>query len=73
MAERKAHGHECGQAVAQAQELETYLSDDELAALLEVFEEQNSARAYLRIKTNELWKAWVKHKLTTAGITPSFV
>jgi hypothetical protein len=73
MEERKARGHECGQAVAQAQELETYLSDDELAALLEVFEEQNSARAYLGIKTNELRKAWVKRKLTTAGITPSFV
>jgi len=73
MAERKACGQECGQALAQAQELEKYLTNDELAALIEVLEEPKSAKAYLVIKTAELWRAWIKHKLTALGIEPSFL
>lgn len=73
MAERKACGQEFGQAVMQAQEVETYLTTDKLAALLEVFGEQNSAKAYLCIKTAEVQKAWIKYKLTALGIVPSFV
>lgn len=73
MAERSARGQECGQAVARAQELETFLNADELAALLEVFEDRNSAKAYLGIKTDKLRKAWIKRKLTASGIIPSFV
>jgi hypothetical protein len=64
---------ECGQALAQAQESEKYLTNDELAALIEVLEEPKSAKAYLVIKTAELRRAWIKRKLTALGIEPSFI
>jgi hypothetical protein len=54
-------------------ELETYLTNEELAALIEVFEELNSAKAYLAIKTAEIWRAWIKHKLTVLEIVISSV
>ena len=72
MAERQTCGQECVQVVSQAQEMELYLNDDELAALIEVFEEHNAAKAYLGIKTSELHKAWIKCKLNVLGMTPSF-
>lgn len=54
--------------------METYLNVDELTTLLEVFEDQNFASTYLLMKTAsvELWKAWVKLKLTARGIITFF-
>ena len=52
--------------------MELYLNNDELTALIEVFEEHNAAKAYLGIKTSELHKAWIKGKLNALGMTPSF-
>jgi hypothetical protein len=72
MAERQVRGQECQEAVKQVQETETYLTTDELAALLEVFEDHNSASTYLGIKTPELRKAWIRRKLVASKMTPSF-
>ena len=73
MAERQSRGQECQQAVNQVQETEKYLTTDELAALIEVFEDHNSASTYLGIKTPELRKAWIRRKLVASKMTPSFV
>jgi hypothetical protein len=53
-----------------AQDLETNLSDDQLAVLLELFQSDVSmADAYMVIKHEPLWKAWVQRKLKLLGIT----
>ena len=54
----------------QVQTVELNLSSDELAALLEIFEEDSTANAYLQIKSNDLRRAWVRRKLAGAGVTP---
>ena len=73
MAERQNHGIEHEQAVVSVQDMETYLNNDELAALLEVFEDHNSTKGYLGIKTPDLCKAWIQRKLIALGLTPSFM
>jgi hypothetical protein len=60
------------QAMDKAQTVETDLSADELATLLENFEDEKAANAYLRIKGDDLRgddlrKAWVKRKLAAAA------
>jgi hypothetical protein len=57
------------EAMDRAQEMETDLSDDSLAALLEVFQtEEGSAMAYLSIKIESVRKAWVKRKLARVSL-----
>lgn len=59
------------EAMIRAQELESDLSDDSLAALLEVFQDdEGSAMAYLSIKTESVRKAWVKRKIARATQMP---
>lgn len=53
-------------AIERAQEVESDLTPDELAGLLEVFQkERDSARAYLLIKNDSVRKAWIKRKLAS--------
>lgn len=56
------------QAMDKAQDIEHDLSPDELATLLEIFEEESTAKAYLQIRddANDLRKAWVRRKLAAA-------
>jgi hypothetical protein len=54
-------------AMDKAQTVECDLSSDELATLLEIFEEESTANAYLQIRTDELRKAWVRRKLAAAA------
>jgi hypothetical protein len=57
-------------AMERAQDLETDLSDDQLAALLELFQSDvSTADAYMVIKREPLRKAWVQRKLKLSGIT----
>jgi hypothetical protein len=57
-------------AMEHAQDLETNLSNDQLAALLELFQFNVSiADAYMVIKCELLWKAWMQRKLKLSGIT----
>jgi hypothetical protein len=57
-------------AMERAQELETYLSDDHLAALLELFQtDVSTADAYMVLKRDNLRKAWVQRKLRLSNIT----
>lgn len=54
----------------RAQQLETHLLPDVLAALIEILEEnEDSAKAYLWISIESVRKAWVKHKLSKIGVT----
>lgn len=68
--ERQERVQQRQEAIELALKLETYLSDDELAALLDVFQkEEGSASSYLSITANEgLRKAWVKRKITFASV-----
>jgi hypothetical protein len=51
-------------AMDRAQDLETDLTSEQIAALLELFEaEANTADAYLNIKRDDVRKAWVRRKL----------
>ena len=52
------------------QTVELDLSSDELAALLEIFEEDSTVNAYLQIKSNDLRRTWVRHKLAGASVSP---
>jgi len=46
------------------QEVDSDLSVDELAGIIELFEQDHdSAKVYLAIKTEGVWKAWIKQKL----------
>jgi hypothetical protein len=57
-------------AMERAQELETELSDDHLAALLELFQSDvSTADAYMVLKRDNLRKAWVRRKLELSDIT----
>lgn len=59
------------EATDRAQELERDLSDDDLAALIDVFQtEEGSAMAYLAIKIESVRKAWVKRKISFATQVP---
>jgi hypothetical protein len=52
------------EAIDLAQEIETDLTDDELARLLEAFQADNTNPVtYLQIKHEKLRKAWVKRKV----------
>ena len=54
-----------------AQGKETYLPDEDLAALFGVFQkEEGSALAYLSIKTEGVRKAWVKRKIASVMLPP---
>lgn len=58
------------EAVERAQQLETHLLPDVLAALIEILEEnEGSAKAYLSISIESVRKAWVKRKLSKIGVT----
>jgi len=51
-------------AMERAQDKETHLTSDQIAALLELFEaDVNKADTYLRIKDDDVRRAWVKRKL----------
>ena len=65
------HGGTSAQAMNQAQTVELDLLSDELAVLLEIFEEDSTANAYLQIKSDDLRRAWVRHKLAGASVTPT--
>lgn len=56
------------QAMDKAQTVELDLSPDELAALLEILEEESAANAYMQIRRDDLRVAWVKRKLAGAGV-----
>ena len=57
-----------------AQGKETYLPDEDLAALFDVFQkEKGSALAYLSIKTEGVRKAWVKRKIASVMLPPQLV
>ena len=59
------------EAMELAQGKETYLPDDDLAALFDVFQkEEGSALAYLSIKTEGVRKAWVKRKIASVMLPP---
>ena len=54
-----------------AQGKKTYLPDEDLAALFDVFQkEEGSALAYLSIKTEGVRKAWVKCKIASVMLPP---
>jgi hypothetical protein len=53
-------------AMERVQEVDSDLTPDELAGLIEVFQkERDSARAYLLIKNEGVRKAWIKRKLAS--------
>jgi hypothetical protein len=61
------------EAMERAQEKESYLSDDDLATLFDVFQkEEGSATAYLNnlLEKDSLRKAWVKRKIALAPVLP---
>ena len=66
----REHGGASARAMNQAQTVELDLSSDKLAALLEIFEEDSTVNVYLQIKSNDLRRAWVRHKLAGASVTP---
>ena len=64
------HKNTISEAVEHAQQLETHLLPDVLAALIKILEEsKGSAKAYLSISIESVWKAWVKRKLSKIGVT----
>jgi hypothetical protein len=59
-------------AMDRVQELESSLSPDQLAGLLEIFEAHpGSARAYLAIKGDGVRNAWIQRKLVSIGLAGS--
>ena len=59
------------EAMELAQGKETYLPDEDFAALFDVFQkEEGSALAYLSIKTEGVRKAWVKRKIASVMLPP---
>ena len=59
------------EAMELAQGKETYLPDEDFAALFDVFQkEEGSALAYLSIKTEGVRKAWVKCKIASVMLPP---
>jgi hypothetical protein len=65
---REDHGDVTTQAMRLAQQMETHLTYDELAALLEILEDSNIAKGYIQTQNDDLRKAWVKQKLVVRGL-----
>lgn len=60
---------ECLDAIHRMQEVDFDLSPDDQATLVELFKkDHNSANTYLVIKSDPVRKAWIKRKLTKAGL-----
>ena len=69
--ERQDRFQKCQEAMELAQGKETYLPDEDFAALFDVFQkEEGSALAYLSIKTEGVRKAWVKRKIASVMLPP---
>lgn len=54
-------------AIHRMQEVDSDLSPNEQAVLTDLFKKEcNTAEIYLALKSDPVWKAWIKRKLTQA-------